>query len=178
MTYTAPIAQTVADAVHDGLTWLYNTPQPSGAILQHHGARIRIPTANRDLSLIPLIPGDHAVLVLEVSNLERTQPEQRHHTNPLALDEMEELRALLAINNHIVVDQWNGHPGTSGSLALKEPAHPTLQRAVREYLAGCPIHHTVFCGHDNDCPWYRTGNALINWPTTRGSPELQHTATR
>lgn len=147
-----------------GLTWLHHTPQPNGAVISHHGMQLTEPDADRRLTFIPHGWNNHAVIVLAVLN--PTHDPQRPYdppTNPLAPDELDTTTHLLTTLGATVVHTWNGHPHTTGSLALAEPAHPTLTAAVARYHDGCPTHpeHHVFC----HCGWYTTGNTLIVAPT-------------
>ena len=54
---------------------------------------------------------------------------------PLAADELDAFNAALSDLGAEVIRTWNGHPAIPGSLALKQPAHPTLAAAVRQHHA-------------------------------------------
>jgi hypothetical protein len=143
----------VIDTLQRGLRWLYNTPQPDGAVLSHHGVILRTPVENRNIRLIPLPDGSGPIVVLEVARV-RYDPEDGTPTNPLAPGELEAFAGALTDLGHEVIATWNGHPGASGSARLARPAHPTLTAAVGHYLAGCPEHpeKSVFCC----CGWLRS----------------------
>jgi hypothetical protein len=149
-----------------GLRWLFDTEQPDTAILQHHGLRLAA-DGNRTFRFIPYGWNKHAIVVVDVTRVEQvsrgawTEP-----ANPLDPDELIRLSAELAGLDAEVIHTWNGHPGTSGSLALEEPAHPSLVAAVYRYLSGCPDHamkhamRGVFC----DCGWYQRGRTQVVLP--------------
>jgi len=137
-----------------GLSWLYDTEQPASAVLQHHGEGLAS-QGNRGLRFIPSGWGGRVVIIVDVTKVEYgTNPGTRRPLNPLAVGELDAFTALLADLGHKVVHTWNGHPAVTGSLALAEPAHPSLQAAVARYHAGCPTHRTTLCR----CGWYRQGN--------------------
>ena len=136
-----------------GLRWVYDTPQPNTAILQHHGQSLHS-VGNRHLTFTPVGWTDHVVIVLNVTHVEVGE---RRPTTPLRPGELDQLADLLDGMGETVVNRWNGHPGTSGSLALSRRAHPTLAAAVKRYHAGCPEHRSVFCR----CPWYGTGYSTV-----------------
>ncbi|MEU0497974.1 hypothetical protein [Mycobacterium sp. NPDC006124] len=145
--------ETHRDALCSGLAWLYETEQPEAAILQHHGDGLAS-HGNRSVRFIPVGWGGRVVIVVEVTKVDyRSDPGARGPRNPLAVDELDAFTALLADLGHAVVHRWNGHPAATGSLALAEPAHPSLRAAVARYHAGCPRHRSVLCR----CGWYGEG---------------------
>ncbi|GAB7065883.1 hypothetical protein H7J06_07890 [Mycobacterium hodleri] len=144
-------------AVRSGLAWLYDTEQPERAILQHHGESL-VSQGNRNVRFIPSGWAGRVVIVVDVTKVEYgTDPRARGPLNPLAAGELDAFTGLLADLARTVVHTWNGHPAATGSLALAEPAHPSLQAAVSRYLAGCPRHHTTLCR----CGWYGEGNRHV-----------------
>ena len=159
MTDTAT-APTLLDTLRAGLAWLYDTPQPDDAILQHHG--VTAPEFdNRRLRFIPTGWNGHVVIVLDVAHWTWLPHGEGIASHTLADGELHRLAALLGSLDHKVAHSWNGTQGlVTGSLALARPAHPTLRAAVARYCAGCPEHGTVFCNE-----WYRAGHARITQPT-------------
>lgn len=143
------------------LDWLYDTEQPDGAILNHHGITPwRSEPANRYLEVCPRVKDDLPVLVLEVLHRDHHGPASRPR-NTLERGELEQLATIVQELGEPVLDIWNGHPATTGSVQLARPAHPTLVAAVERYHRGCPDHTGgVFCG----CGWYAVGNRLIRKP--------------
>jgi len=144
-----------------GLSWLYDTVQPHGAIVSHHGV-FRI-LGERSYRFIPANitnPGGLPVVVCAVARPHFDENNQWRLTNPIdGPAEIDAFAALLAELGPPVVDRWNGQEGcTSGSLQLGRRAHPTLLAAVDTYHAGCLEHpqHSVFCR----CGWYQAGTAL------------------
>jgi hypothetical protein len=139
-----------------GLRWLHETEQSDGSLLQHHGETVRA-QGNRKLTFIPTAWAGHPVIVVAVDDLEYGPPPRRRCLNPIATGELTAFTELLAVLGAEVVHTWNGHPHTSGSLALARPAHPSLAAAVKRYHAGCPEHHAVFCR----CGWYARGHQRL-----------------
>ncbi|MER7707174.1 hypothetical protein ABTX81_30275 [Kitasatospora sp. NPDC097605] len=145
-----------------GLAWLYDTEQPDGAILQHHGAHLGT-HGNRRYSVTPTGAVDLPVLVVDIADPDFDFQRQAPR-NVLAPGELAVLAAALTRLGAEVRTTWNG-TGITGSVGLRRPAHPTLVAAVDRYRARCPTHHSVFCGREQACTWYATGNALITRPT-------------
>lgn len=139
-----------------GLRWLHETEQPDDSLLQHHGETVRA-QGNRKLTFIPTAWAGHPVIVVAVDSLEYGPPPRLRCLNPIAAGELEAFAELLAELGAEVVRTWNGHPHTSGSLALARPAHPSLAAAVKRYHGGCPAHHTVFCR----CGWCAVGHRRL-----------------
>lgn len=153
------------DVLAAGLAWLYDTPQPDGAILQHHGASLP-PVGNRWFRFIPSGWGGRVVVVVDVAKVEwidNGPNDLATPANPLEPDELDWLTCELAVLGVEVVHTWNGHPAITGSLALARPAHPSLLAAVERYRAGCPEHSGPLCSWGG-CPWYGDGNALVVMP--------------
>lgn len=149
-----------------GLRWLFDTEQPAGAVQQHHGVGLP-PVGNRRFGFCPAGGDSRAVVTVAVANVEwRLQRGEQVSANPIRPTELDDLTTELASLGAEVVHTWNGHPGTTGSLALARPAHPSLLAAVDRYRAGCPTHP----GHGSDkgvfcqCGWYAAGNDLVIQP--------------
>ncbi|MFJ2780216.1 hypothetical protein [Kitasatospora sp. NPDC087315] len=146
-----------------GLAWLYDTEQPDGAILQHHGTTLGTHD-NRHYTVTPTGAMNLPVFVVDIVDMdfdfERSEPGPR---NVLAAGELAALADTLAAFGAEVRTTWNG-TGVTGSIGLRRPAHPTLTAAVDRYHARCPTHHNVFCS-DQGCTWYTDGHVLINHPT-------------
>ena len=132
-----------------GLGWLYDTVQPDDAHQQHHGIVLHLPTANRWYGFCP-----SGARNLPVVSVDVTKKEYRFDSdgdsipaNPLEPGELEALADELRHRGFDVDDTWNGHPGTTGSVGLARPAHPTLVAAVDRYRRGCTAHprRSVFC---------------------------------
>jgi hypothetical protein len=146
-----------------GLTWLYDTEQPDGAILHHSGESLPA-EGNRRFSFIPAGGSREAIVVVDVAHVGwvDVDPWTKAPANPLGPGELERITDALAELGARVARTWNGYPATTGSLALVRPAHPTLLAAVDRYHAGCLEHPgygrgDVFC----DCDWYGHGNARV-----------------
>jgi len=154
-----------ADVLEAGLRWLYDTEQPAGAILQHHGASLP-GDGNRRFRFIPAGAQHRVVVIVDVADVQWEERGGRA-ANPLRPGELDELTGGLAALGAEVVETWNGYPGVTGSLALARPAHPTLLAALDRYHRGCPDHpsRSVFC----DCGWYAAGNTLIVRPEVRAT---------
>jgi hypothetical protein len=154
-------------AVAAGLAWLFDTAQPAGAIVTHHGATLV--AGDRRYCFVPRGYAGHAVVVVEVAKL-NFDGRLRRHTAVLEPDELAVLDGLLTEMGHEVVDTWNGHPGITGSVALARPVEPSLLAAVDRYRAGCPDHGgSVFCA----CGWYAAGNRLLVHPTPTSREESE-----
>jgi hypothetical protein len=159
------------DILGTALRWLYDVAQPDGAILQHHGVHVGA-TGNRKFSAAPSAWDGRAVLVVDVAHLEYRPGPYGYDipANPLEPGELERLAARMAELGAPVIHSWNGHPATSGSLALERDAHPSLVAAVDRYRAGCPDHTGPLCSWDG-CQWYPRGSALIVPPTVPAAAE-------
>jgi hypothetical protein len=152
-----------------GLRWLFDTEQPEGAVLQHHG--VVLPGGDtRRFGFCPAGWAGRAIVTVDVVDVQwKFQRGHKVPANPLRPDELDDLTAQLAALGADVVNTWNGHPGITGSLALARPAHPSLLAAVNRYRAGCltrpgPGSDTgVFC----KCGWYAKGYALVIQPGLR-----------
>lgn len=143
--------------LRSGLAWLCDTEQPEMAVLQHHGEGLAS-LGNRGVRFIPSGWAGRVVIVVDVTKVEYgTDPRARGPLNPLTVGELGAFTGLLVDLGHTVVHTWNGHPAATGSLALAEPAHPSLQAAVFRYLAGCPRHRTTLCR----CGWYGEGHRHV-----------------
>lgn len=160
-------------ALAAGLEWLYETEQPPGAVLSHHGVDLRVPEANRRLSLVPSGYRSLPVVVVEVLEKTyepRTGPQYPRLTNGLERGEIAQIVQVIESLGCTVDTIWNARPGSSsGSIGLLAPAGPSL-RPVQAYRRHCPTHRTVFCGHSperggHNCSWYRDGRALVVEPT-------------
>lgn len=145
-------------ALRAGLKWLYETSQPDGAILQHHGESLIVWGANRTLRFVPTAWEHHVVIVLDVTNVAWGSGYQEPPSNPLKPGELADLAEHLNRTGHHVCNTWNG-AGITGSIALAQPAHKSLRAAVDRYHSGCPAHpsRSVFC----KCGWYREGNQKV-----------------
>lgn len=139
-----------------GLAWFYDTEQPVGALIQHHGSRVIV--GDRTIKFIPSTRSGPAV-VISVTHPHFTD---YRLDNPLVPGEMAAWSERLSALGYPVIDSWNGDGFESGSLAIGVPVHDSLQAAERLYHAGCPAHlgKSVFCG----CGWYQRGNRLMVMP--------------
>lgn len=147
-----------------GLEWLYDTVQPPGAILQHHG--VSSPRVG-DLwfGFTPTGWQWHPVVTVNV-----TRPRRHSDTgellNPLDQAEMDTVADTLgSLRLDVIAGWWNGAGFDTGSFGLSKTAHPSLVATVDRYRAGCAEHpfKSVFC----TCGWYQQGNALLvspMWP--------------
>lgn len=154
--------QIFRDVLTAGLTWLYDTVQPDGAIITHHGTGHRAGPRLR----LGFVPMPDPVIVINIADAQYGEDLDRTLKNPLTADEYTEVQILLAELGRPPIDRWNGAGCDSGSFRLTGPIHPTLAAAVEKYRAGCPVHPGPLCSWDG-CPWYPTGNKLIvnpSWP--------------
>jgi hypothetical protein len=146
-----------------GLRWLYETEQPEGALLTHHGEGMK-GEGNRRFYFIPEGADGPPVVAVEVAEIVYRMDDEgdKVPANPLEPDELTDLASALAALGVEVARTWNGHPATTGSLGLVQPAHSSLLAAVNLYRAGCPTHphKSVFCG----CGWYPEGHAKVVTP--------------
>jgi hypothetical protein len=163
-TFEGQVTDEVVETLRTGLRWLYETEQLDGALLTHHGESLpAIAAVNRQFEFVPQAWNSYPVIVVAVVDVRQVQrgPDMVPG-NPIRKTELTELaQALTDLGQH-VVETWNGHPGTSGSLALRGPAQPTLLAAVARYRAGCPDHpeKRVFCG----CGWFQRGYSRVVRP--------------
>jgi hypothetical protein len=152
-------APTLLDLLTAGLHWLYNTEQPASAITSHHSIPIGA-LDNRRYAFGPASYRGHCVVVVDIIDHDFDH-EQMRPRNVLRPGELADLAGSLTALGADVGDTWNGHPGTTGSIGLRRPAHPSLTAAVDLYSAGCPDHRSVLC---HDCTWYGPGNAVLVQP--------------
>jgi hypothetical protein len=151
-----------------GLAWLDSTPQPAGAICNHHGVGL----AAADGRSLRFVPRGAAALPVVVLHAYRRPTDNPNIRVALADGELAGLVARIEALGFAVRKTWNGTGCDSGSVGLAKMPHPTLTDAVLRYHAQCPDHHTVFCGgwqaSDADqraCRYYPTGYALLVKPT-------------
>lgn len=153
-----------------GLKWLFETEQPEGAMVSHHGEHLYA-LGNRTYQFVPrgFDSGRSPVVIVDVTfkKWDKSDPYHWRLTNGLEVGEMEAVAADLAALGVGVVKTWNGRAGgETGSLALEGRAHPALLAAVALEKAGCPQegsehrHGSVFCG----CGWRKPGRALAVGP--------------
>ncbi|MEV4079727.1 hypothetical protein AB0J43_05480 [Nonomuraea fuscirosea] len=146
-----------------GLAWLYDTEQPDDALVSHHGEMLP-GVGNRLFGFIPQGWDGHAIVTVEVQSVEY-KVEQGYDVpaNPLEAGELEDLTSQLAALGATVISTWNGHPATTGSLALQRSAHPSLLAAVSRCSVGCLEHprESVFC----KCGWWQQGYGQAVRPT-------------
>lgn len=140
-----------------GLRWLYDTEQPDNAIARHDG-QAAITAGRRTLRFIPRGRVGFATIRVEI-----TSPTT--DAKPLAAGELAVLADLLDDMGITVEHTWIEYPETSGCLALRRPAHPSLCEAVARYHQGCPVHRHQ---HRRNCHWYTAGTAALV-----GLPQLQ-----
>jgi hypothetical protein len=147
-----------------GLTWLYDTEQPEGAIETHHGA---FAVADDRLS-ISFAPIGLPVVVIDIRDARYDDSRyDRPLLNPLTAAECDAVAGILTELGRPPIDRWNGAGCESGSFRLATPIHPTLEAACARYRADCPEHGTVFCGSKEGCTWLKDGRGLIvapKWP--------------
>lgn len=171
---TDPAVRADADRgiIAAGLKWLYETVQPDGAIIQHHGVTRGNRYQTRRYGFCPSGAKNLPVVSVEVAHWSRN-PDTNVIGPMLEAGEMDAIGAVIIELGGPVRETWNGDGCLSGSFGLTVPAHPSLAAAVGRYRANCPTHHTVFCGQADfaklhhepaPCTWYRDGNALIVHP--------------
>jgi hypothetical protein len=109
-----------------GLKWLYDTPQPPGAI-QDPGGDTLISAGARVLTFVPSGPGGGGAL-----RIDTTEPQ-----NPITATELAAFADLLDGMGEDVVSI---SADAAGNLcALARPVHPTLRAAAARYPAGCVV---------------------------------------
>lgn len=158
--------------------WLYDTPQPEGALMQHLGIDIHRDPVRR-VTVVPQGFGGLPVLVVNVTHPEmRVTRAGRELVNPLDRTEREWWTGYADVMGRRwdskVSLWWNwvtvaGTPGITGSLQLSRAASPSLLAAVARYMAGCREHpwtsassgaSGVFCR----CGWFDRGHDLVVRP--------------
>lgn len=160
----APPDHLVRQVLAAGLGWLFDTVQPEGAILQHHGTgspgytgrRYRFCPDGLEHGCVVVVEGSPAI---NADGL----------IDPMTAAEVDTITRLLAELGRPVWRPWNGAGLHTGSFALDGWAHPSLRQALARYRAGCPTHDgDVFCGrshHSDPCTWYADGHRLVVEPT-------------
>jgi hypothetical protein len=147
-----------------GLAWLFDTDQPDGAIIQHHGCTSP-EVDNRWYRFCPVGHAAATVVIVEVAHYKWRADRPEPAIEP---DEMGKLVAAIEALNVRVASTWNGAGLTSGSVGLVRPAGPSLAAAVKRYHAGC-LKHPLPGGHGNvfshdGCAWYEDGRKLLVEP--------------
>lgn len=140
-----------------GLRWLYDTDQPASAIAGHDGQAM-VSAGGRILRFIPRGRVGFATIRIEIAA-------PTTDTQPLSTGEIAAFADLLDDLGVAVEHTWIEHPGTSGYLALRRPANPSLCEAVARHQRGCPVHRHQ---HRHNCLWYTAGTAALV-----GLPQLQ-----
>lgn len=149
-----------------GLAWLFDTAQPDGAIVQHHGHASAV-TGSRFYGFCPAGHAGRPIITVDVAGVHWLPVEDRW-SDTLHPGEVEQLAAALTALGRHPVDSWNGHPTPTGSVELDDPIHPALAAATARYRAGCPDHprQGVFCR----CEHRRAGYAAAVHPAWPGEP--------
>jgi hypothetical protein len=156
----AAVLNDAADILTAGLAWLYDTVQPDDALCHHLGYAGG--TVDRMFSFIPHYRWPIIVMRLPGPRYEGDPPRL---INPLVKVDVSVLCAEMRRRGRTIAAKWNGKGTHSVSLALDGEVHPTLRAAVSRYCAGCAVHgNTVFCGREQGCDWYVTGNARLIKP--------------
>lgn len=154
------------ELIAGGLAWLYDTVQPEGAILQHHGAIMADNDRRRTYRFIPQGWNNLPVVVADAHHRRDEHGRVRFPGGPLTRQDRADLIQLVESLGAQVAHTWNNDAYATTSLGLLRPAHPTLLAAVARYRAGCPDHRhkdgsgDVFCR----CGWYRRGLDLVVFP--------------
>lgn len=163
-----PLSDQVREAVRALLTWLYDTVQPDGALVQHHGEPVGA-VGNRFISAAAAGNAGLPVLTVSVGDRRWDDDDPDALRNPLAGPaDRDRYIALVAELGHKVIGHWNWQPGgCTGSLHLQRAAHPSLLAAQARYRTGCPEHPgmNVFC---RECDWWATGHGLLIKPSLAG----------
>lgn len=129
-----------------GLRWLYDTEQPSAAIVDHRGRRLQS-AGDRTVRFTPVGWQGRAVVVL----IPTTNAHGR--VRPVTTGELEAFADAVRDMGEDVVSTWSG--ALRGFVALARPAHPSLRAAVQRYEDGCPDHTgSPACG----CGWLAAGS--------------------
>ena len=169
------------------MAWLYDTDQPGGAIMQHHGpGGFRL--GDRYYDLTPTGAENLPVISVTVAGAEFKpgcwrgfggEYSDSFHAKSVLVPRgpCEEFLGVVSLAAELgaeVRETWNGAIShTSGSIGLAAPARPSLVAAMSRYQAGCPVHGTVFCGwqgstdEERACTWYADGRRLVvppAWP--------------
>lgn len=166
----------VDDIVAEGARWLNDDVQPPGAVMTHHG-RTAHAGGGLNICFAPngRLAGTHAtreqgrdaVIVFDIGyalDVHDFEPGDfdTYRPAPFTADEFAACRDVLAAHGLDVVDEWNGPGCTTGSFALASASvAATLNATVATYIAGCPVHKTVFCGRGGEqgCTWSDDGLA-------------------
>lgn len=154
-----------------GLAWLYDTTQPDGAGITHHG--VTSPKVDgRRYQFIPQGAHNRPVVVVDVAEPKYPNDPNLPILNPLGGQaEMDAYTVVLRELGAEVATTWNGK-GETGSLGLALPAHPSLVAAVRLYLDGCPVQEIGHRGSSLcSCGWFDHPKSLLikpTWPAVGG----------
>lgn len=159
----APQAAELGESLAAGLSW-FEMEQPEAAIASHLGAHGGRTGGGRfGINVCPHTVHGYQSVVFRVANKDRRA---NVLTNPITPAEVQQLRDIVAAFVP-VVDSWNGdHPeADSVSFGIDHGLHPSLERALANYRAGCPAHDgTVFCDRRDGCPWWSDGHKLMRFP--------------
>lgn len=144
-------------ALGAGLRWLYSTEQPANALVERGG--VRIATAERIVRFLPVgIDGDPLIIVDAAGG---------PASGVLPEAELPSLAGRLGALG-VATQLWHYH-GTTGTIVLASPAHPTLRAAVDRFSRGCPWHHSQVCdapvsAGGQGCTWHLDGHKAAVWP--------------
>lgn len=171
MIRTEPSAD--VDAVlRAGLHWLYQTTQPTAAIINPRSAW----TAIGPRSVLRFVPSgwaDHPGIIVEHLDHAPAHPNGALLAAPVTFAEVADLAAKLRALGAPVTETRCTGTAVVATIELSQPAEPTLHDAALRYLAGCPVHQSRRCdrprGHGgHGCTWYRVGHRDVvepHWPT-------------
>lgn len=167
---------------------LYDTDQPDGAIMTHHGPG-GTSLGDRSYSVTPTGALNLPVIVVSVADWHLGQGrwhgfegdyDSDRYSGWREPDQNEPCAEILGVASMLaemgaeVRETWNGAAhSTSGSIGLAAPARPSLLAAVARYCAHCPAHNSVFCGRAEACTWLADGWRLVvppAWPVTEEAP--------
>jgi hypothetical protein len=142
--------------------WLYQTKQPDGAAVTHHGVRFKDPVVLHGVvcrvGVIPAGAGGYPVMTFspmtDSTDLSREEGEAAVRTAV----------QVAGCPDALPISAWRSTRGVS--VSLSRFAGDSLLNAVATYRAGCPHegddHDTgsVFCS----CGWYSEAHAKLVWP--------------
>lgn len=135
--------------VRIGAAWLLGSEQPADAVGDHLGYGVHVGGGLRiSFSASGYVGARHARSGVVVINLSRSDEQYRAgmpEPDPFTDAEVETIGQLLTAAGLDVQDQWNGAGLRTGSFGVRGVS-PSLAKSVRNYLAHCPKHDTVFCG--------------------------------
>lgn len=167
-----PSSSPVREQLRAGLAWLRSADHPADAVVsQFGGCTVGVRIYDAEISTEHSVDTDWRFLYsADAHRTDRYRsavPDtgqgivsvNRAVGRRLTDEHCNAIRAEIEAAGFTVVDAWNGAGSVTGSWRVRG-VHPSLNVAHANYLLGCPVHQSVFCGLEG-CTWLSAGNQRL-----------------